>query len=230
MVLSAARRGAGVRLAAAVEQAIQQLNMGRARVEVSVTQQPHPTGVPLPAAEPDGERVAFDGKGIDRVEFLISPNPGEPVKPLAKIASGGEMARLMLALKSILASVDATPTLIFDEVDVGVGGRSGQVVGEKLWGLTRDGGHQVVCITHLPQIAAFAETHFKISKDQAGDQTTTMVADLADQARVEELAAMLGGLPVTPEALANAATMLERISVWKAARQAATAEAVGVGN
>jgi DNA repair protein RecN (Recombination protein N) len=227
-VLSAARRAAGVRLAASVERAIRQLEMGRARFEVSVTQQPHATGVPLPSAEPAGERMAFDSRGIDRVEFLIAPNAGEPLKPLAKIASGGETARLMLALKSILASVDATPTLVFDEVDVGVGGRSGQVVGEKLWGLTRDGTHQVICITHLPQIAAFAESHFKITKDQQGDHTRTTVANLDEQAQVEELAAMLGGLPVTPEALAAAARMRERIQHWKAERQPATPEPVGL--
>ena len=116
-------------------------------------------------------RVAFDGKGIDRVEFLISTNPGEPLKPLARIASGGETARLMLALKSILAAADATPTLVFDEVDVGVGGRSGMVVGEKLWELSSEGAHQVICITHLPQIAAFAETHYKITKVQLDDRT-----------------------------------------------------------
>ena len=171
--LSAARQAAGARLSAAVEGAIRELNMGRARFDVSITQQPDENGVPgsgfrVPVLSPrmapqakDGRparprrselgtrapapdtRLAFDGKGVDRVEFLISTNPGEPLKPLARIASGGETARLMLALKSILSAVDTTPTLVFDEVDVGVGGRSGQVVGEKLWGLTRDGAHQV---------------------------------------------------------------------------------------
>ncbi|MCC6626570.1 MAG: DNA repair protein RecN [Chloroflexi bacterium] len=211
--LSAARQAAGERLAAAIETAMLALNMGRARFAVSLTRQLDATGVPLP---PDGtavetQRYAFDTRGIDRVEFLISPNPGEPLKPLARIASGGETARLMLALKSILAAADATPTLVFDEIDVGVGGRSGQVVGEKLWGLTADGGHQVICITHLPQIAAFAETHYKITKHQQADHTTTAVVPLDEAGRVEELAAMLGGLPITGPALANAAALLERV-------------------
>jgi DNA repair protein RecN (Recombination protein N) len=112
-------------------------------------------------------------------------------------------------------------------VDVGVGGRSGQVVGEKLWALTHDGAHQVICITHLPQIAAFAETHFKITKGQTGDRTTTMVADIEGAARVEELAAMLGGMPVTPQALANAEAMLDRISAWKQEHAAGSALAAG---
>lgn len=215
--LSETRQAAGERLAAAVEAVIRELNMGRARFAVSITRTPDPEGVPLPGA--GEERYAFDGRGVDRVEFLISPNPGEPLKPLAKIASGGETARLMLALKSILAAIDATPTLVFDEVDIGVGGRSGQVVGEKLWGLTHDGAHQVICITHLPQIAAFAETHLKITKQQTGEHTSTAVCPLDGPAQVEELAAMLGGLPVTPEAQANAEAMLERIRAWKTRRQ-----------
>jgi DNA repair protein RecN (Recombination protein N) len=240
--LSLARRAAGERLAAAVERSIRELNMGRARFAVEITHQPDSDGAPVPddfaamvaktppifgadgaearADGPAGGRYWFDSRGIDRVEFLISPNPGEPLKPLAKIASGGETARLMLALKSILADADATPTLVFDEVDVGVGGRSGQIVGEKLWGLTRDGAHQVICITHLPQIAAFAEDHFKIAKNQSGERTTTSLSPLSGSARVEELAAMLGGLPLTAPALNNAAAMLERIHAWKSEQQA----------
>jgi DNA repair protein RecN (Recombination protein N) len=224
--LSARRQAAAARLSAAVEGAIRELNMGRARFAVSIVQQPDEQGVPVAAAGVDNGaglagRYWFDARGIDRVEFLISPNPGEPLKPLAKIASGGETARLMLALKSILAAADATPTLVFDEVDVGVGGRSGQVVGEKLWGLTRDGAHQVICITHLPQIAAFAEAHYKITKQQAADRTSTAVTWLDAPGQVEELAAMLGGLPITSEATANAAAMLERVRAWK--RERATA-------
>ena len=227
LALSAARVAAAEDLAAAVEQTVRELNMGRARFHVDITQQPDPTGVPLPDAGPDQARLAFDAKGIDRVEFLISTNPGEPLKALAKIASGGETARLMLALKSVLAAVDHTPTLVFDEVDVGVGGRSGQVVGEKLWGLTHDGQHQVLCITHLPQIAAFAETHYKITKRVHAERTSTVVSPLDEDDQIEELAAMLGGLPVTPEARANALTMLERIRNWKDERRARVAEAVG---
>jgi DNA repair protein RecN (Recombination protein N) len=162
-------------------------------------------------------RLAFDGKGFDRVEFLVSLNPGEPPKPLQKVASGGETSRLMLALKSILAAADAIPTLIFDEVDVGVGGRSGQVVGEKLWQLTNQGEHQVICITHLPQIAAFGDEHYNIVKEIEGEHTATLVHRLTEPERVEELAAMLGGVPVTEINRLSAREMLKEISAWKKA-------------
>jgi DNA repair protein RecN (Recombination protein N) len=127
--------------------------MGRSRFVVSVTQRDEPHGLPIEPAEGGERTVAFDETGIDQVEFLLAPNAGEALRPLGRVASGGETARLMLALKSILAEADSTPTLVFDEVDVGVGGRSGQVVGEKLWALSGD--HQVLVITHLAQIAAF---------------------------------------------------------------------------
>jgi DNA repair protein RecN (Recombination protein N) len=164
-------------------------------------------------------RWAYSDKGIDKVEFLISPNPGEPLKPLAKIASGGETSRLMLALKSILSEADLTPTLVFDEVDVGVGGRSGGVVGEKLWGLT--GSHQVLCITHLPQIAAFADTHFKITKQVVGDRTRTQVDELAEDLKEQEIAAMIGGAPISSAALENAREMLRDADSYKQKRSPA---------
>ena len=124
----------------------------------------------------------------------------------------------MLALKSILSEVDTTPTLVFDEVDVGVGGRSGQVVGEKLWGLTAGHSqHQVLCISHLPQIAAFADSHFKISKQQMDDRTISNVERITAEERVDEIAAMLDGVPLTEASRANARVMLERVEVWKAA-------------
>ena len=107
-------------------------------------------------------RVAFDGTGLDRVEFLVAPNPGEGLKPLAKIASGGETSRLMLALKNVLARADQIPTLIFDEIDQGIGGRVGGTVGEKLWQLGR--AHQVFVVTHLPQLAVFGDQHFQVQK------------------------------------------------------------------
>ena len=212
-VLSAARVGAAGRLAEAVEQAVTDLNMGRARFAVAIDQTDDADGVPF--AMPDGHerRVAIAEAGVDRVEFLIAPNAGEALKPLARIASGGEMARLMLALKSILSDADATPTLVFDEVDVGVGGRSGQVVGEKLSGLAAR--HQVLVITHLPQIAAFADAHFQIRKAQRADRVTSDVAPLDEEERVEELAAMIDGLPITSASRANAIEMLQRVRTWK---------------
>ena len=138
------------------------------------------------------------------MEFLISANPGEPLKPMAKVASGGETARLMLALKSTLAHADATPTLIFDEIDQGIGGRVGAIVGQKLWlltgaqaGLPADGPqHQVLCITHLPQLAAFGDQHFTVNKQVLavnGEERTRMtVQQLDGPARLDELVQMLG--------------------------------------
>jgi DNA repair protein RecN (Recombination protein N) len=188
--------------------------MGRARFAVSIGQTEEPDGVPIPGPDGSSRRVAVDLTGTDRVEFLIAPNAGEALKPLGRVASGGEMARLMLALKSILSEADATPTLIFDEVDVGVGGRSGQLVGEKLWGLAA--GHQVLVITHLPQIAAFADAHFQIRKDERDGRATSSVAPLADERRIVELAAMLDGLPVTNASREKAIEMLRRVELWKA--------------
>lgn len=166
--------------------------------------------MPLPGR--DG-RWAFSDKGVDTVEFLLSPNPGEPLKPLAKIASGGETSRIMLALKSILSEADLTQTLVFDEVDVGVGGRSGGVVGEKLWALTSS--HQVLCITHLPQIAAFADDHFKITKQVVDDRTRTRVDRLDPEEQEQEIADMIGGSPISPAALENAREMLRDAAALK---------------
>jgi len=128
------------------------------------------------------------------VEFLIAPNVGEGLKPLVKVASGGETSRLMLALKTVLSVADETSTLIFDEIDQGIGGRVGGVVGRKLWGLTQADGlrHQVLCVTHLPQIAGYADNHFHVEKGLSGQRTTTCVRTLNGSDRVEELAVMLG--------------------------------------
>ena len=206
--LSKGRFDAAKRLGDAVASGIAELNMGRAEFAVAITCRPDPEGL-----EVDGDLVAADETGIDRVEFMLAPNAGEALKPLARVASGGETARLMLALTSVLASGDATPTLVFDEVDVGVGARSGQVVGEKLWGLTND--HQVLVITHLAQIAAFADTHFNITKAERDGRTVSNVDRLEGQEREREIAAMLDGLPVTPESAANARQLVHRVETWK---------------
>lgn len=196
--LSAQRRAAGEHLARQVEAALADLRMTRARFGVAIEQQERGDGALLP----DGRRVAFDATGIDHVEFLISANPGEPLKPMAKVASGGETARLMLALKSTLAHADATPTLIFDEIDQGIGGRVGAIVGQKLWLLTGaqtgDGApqHQVLCITHLPQLAAFGDLHFTVNKEvlavDGEERTRTHVQQLEGAPRLDELVQMLG--------------------------------------
>ena len=211
--LSARRAEAGERLSAAVERAISELAMGRSSFAVRVGQADDADGVPF--AHGGMERaVAIDVTGADRVEFLLAPNAGEALKPLGRVASGGETARLMLALKSILSDADETPTLVFDEVDVGVGGRSAQVVGEKLWALSRD--HQVLVITHHTQIAAFAETHFRIEKGESGGRIVSEVARIDGAVRLDELAAMIDGNPPTPESRANARAMLDRVERWKA--------------
>lgn len=213
--VSTERQQAAERLAGEVEQSLRDLKLLRARFKVAVTQTDDPHGAPIKTAEGETRRYAFDQRGIDRVEFLVSLNPGEPPKPIQKVASGGETSRLMLALKSILAGADAVPTLIFDEVDVGVGGRSGQVVGEKLWSLTNRNNHQVICITHLPQIAAFGDAHFNIVKKVEDERTATSVNQLSDQQRIEEVAAMLGGLPVSDSMRQSAEEMMQEIRKWK---------------
>ena len=183
--LSQRRRTAAARLSAEIMAELKDLRMEAARFEVAVDQQEMVDGCYV-----NGGRYAFDTNGIDRVEFMISTNFGEPIMPLAKIASGGETARAMLALKNVLTNADHTPTLIFDEVDQGIGGRLGIVIGEKLWRLT--GSHQVLCVTHLAQVASFADTHFKVSKNVLGNRTITNVEQLYDSARVEEITQMLG--------------------------------------
>jgi DNA repair protein RecN (Recombination protein N) len=189
--LSAARQEAGEQMARAIENELQDLRMERARFGVEVQWLEDAEG-----AFADGRRVAFDPTGLDRVEFLVAPNVGEGLKPLVKIASGGETARLMLALKGVLARADQTPTLIFDEIDQGIGGRVGAVVGQKLWALGRS--HQVMCITHLPQLAGFGDQHFKVEKLVQGDartgRTVTRVIPLTPEDRITEIAQMLGGL------------------------------------
>ncbi|MDQ3692400.1 MAG: DNA repair protein RecN [Chloroflexota bacterium] len=218
--LSRARRTASETLASEVETAMAELNMGRAVFRVEILQQKTENGVPAALNGAGTDTYAVDATGIDRVGFMIAPNAGEALKPLSRIASGGETARLMLALKSILSRADATPTLIFDEVDVGVGGRSGQVVGEKLWHLAMD--HQVVVITHLPQIAAFADSHFRIAKTEQAGRVVSRIAPIVDEARLDELAAMLDGLPVTAAAQQSAREMLERVAIWTSREAAVT--------
>lgn len=206
-VLSRQRTTSAAELARRIEASIADLKMGRASVEIAVRRRADPSGIPwTESGEPTV--VRFDETGVDEIEFLIAPNAGEALKPLSRIASGGETARIMLALKSIISEVDTTPTLVFDEIDVGVGGRSGQVVGDKLAGLARE--HQVVVVTHLPQIAAFADAHFRISKQIRQDRTVSSIDELEERERVEELAAMLDGIPLNEGAVANAEAMVRR--------------------
>jgi DNA repair protein RecN (Recombination protein N) len=193
LALSAARNEAGQTLAQGVVNQLADLGMAKADFAVELTWNDDPKGVYV-ETEQGLKTLACDERGIDRVEFLIAPNPGEPLKPLVKVASGGETSRVMLALKTVLAVADETPTLIFDEIDQGIGGRVGGVVGRKLWELSHQGQHQVLCVTHLPQIAGYGDTHYHVTKHVSGARTQTGVQVLAGDGRVEELAQMLGAL------------------------------------
>ena len=185
--LSETRKAAAIALGEQVERELSDLHMAGARFSVDIQYKPVEPGLPLE----DGTQVKFDERGIDQVEFLIAPNPGEGLKPLVKIASGGETSRLMLALKNVLAKADTIPTLIFDEIDQGIGGRIGAMVGEKLWQLGNR--HQVLCVTHLPQLAAYGNHHFHVYKQIQGGRTMTNVEELVDERRRVELALMFGG-------------------------------------
>jgi DNA repair protein RecN (Recombination protein N) len=187
LALSEKRQGAAQELAKNVEAPLAELGMDGARFSVQFECELMAEGVYV-----NGQRLAFDSMGIDRAEFLISTNPGEPLKPMARVASGGETSRLMLSLKTALAQVDRTPTLIFDEIDQGIGGRIGDVVGRKLWGLTAVAHHQVIVVTHLPQLAGYGDVHFHVSKQVHGQRTVTNVNMLDLTGRVHELASMLG--------------------------------------
>ena len=187
-ILSEKRRKSAEVLALEVETELDDLSMKGATFSVNLVHNLGDGGVTLPS----GEKIAFDQNGFDQVEFLIAPNPGEGLKPLVKIASGGETSRLMLALKNVLAGVDYVPTLIFDEIDQGIGGRVGSVVGEKLWNLSR--AHQVMCVTHLPQLASFGDQHFNVHKQINEGRTTTEVETLDDNGRIVELAQMTGSI------------------------------------
>lgn len=210
--LSQKRQAAAQALAQAVEQQLGDLHMKGARFAVEFSRESRVDGAYVDVGG-QVDRFAYDQTGIDKGEFVISANPGEPLKPMAKVASGGETARLMLALKTALAAVDATPTLIFDEIDQGIGGRVGDVVGRKLWGLTAVGNHQVIVVTHLPQLAGYGDIHFHVSKHVVNQRTTTSVQNLDVSGRIKELAAMLGTDGET--AVSGAQSILNRVQQTK---------------
>lgn len=209
--ISKMRMAAGQRLAHHIVTELADLRMERARFEVAILHRDDSNGCFV-----GGRRLAFDTTGIDQIEFMMSANPGEPLRPLAKVASGGEAARIMLALKRVLTQADQTPILIFDEIDQGIGGRVGTVVGEKLWGLT--GEHQVFVVTHLAQLAGYADQHYRVLKLVKGERTSTDVQPLHDEARVEELAAMLGTHGESGKQ--SARELLDEAEMYKRARVA----------
>jgi DNA repair protein RecN (Recombination protein N) len=207
--LSQERTRAAQKLAKVVKKELGELSMGRVDFVVSITQEVSAEGVPFP----DGKYYKFGSSGADDVAFLASTNPGEPAKALDRIASTGEISRFMLALKSALAEADTIPVLIFDEIDIGIGGRSGEVIGRKLWKLSRH--HQVICVTHLPQIAAFADAQYRVSKQAAGERTVSRIESLQGEMRFKELAVMIGGPRYTESALNAARELIERAEEWK---------------
>jgi DNA repair protein RecN (Recombination protein N) len=211
-ILSSLRAEAAGRLAGSTGVALEELGFDHVRFEVSLGRRT--AGQGEPAVEVGGDALAFDASGIDDVVFRFAPNVGEPPRPLARIASGGELSRVALALKEVLAAADATPTLVFDEVDTGIGGRSADPVGRSLWSLARR--HQVLCVTHLPQIAAHADVHFRIAKRERDGRTVTEVRRLDDRPeRIGELAQMLGGRDGGRAAIAGAEELLQRAETWR---------------
>ena len=207
--LSQQRIMASRQLTADMLNELKDLNMEQVKFEVSVRQQIDAVGMPFP----DGKHYICDSTGADTVEFLASTNPGEPLKPLVAIASTGELSRFTLALKSALSAADEIPVLIFDEVDIGIGGRSGEIIGKKLWLLSRN--HQVVCVTHLPQIAAFADAHFGVHKVASGERTLSVMEIFDADSRLKELAVMLAGLQYSKTALKNAGELIRGAEGWK---------------
>lgn len=209
MELSALRKAAAKQLARAVEGELAFLEMRGTRFEVEFAVEEDPAGIPWHQGT-----VSAGPDGADRLQFLLSPNPGEPVKPLDKIASGGEMSRIMLAILNVLAELQPVDTAIFDEIDAGIGGRAAQAVAEKLSQVAKK--RQVVCVSHLPQVSSMADHHFLIFKERDGERTVTRVKRLDMDARVEELARMLGGAKVTDATRSHAGEMLRLASQIKA--------------
>ena len=192
--LSAKRMDAAAALGGSVDRALQALGFRPEAFRVAVGRRS--ARPDEPAIELDGDAVAFDATGADDVVFELAPNAGEPARPLARIASGGELSRVALAIKQVLAAADETPTLVFDEVDAGIGGRTADPVGRSLWLLGRS--HEVLVVTHLAQIAAHADAHFRIAKRERDGRTITEVERLDREGRITELAAMLGGSAAPP--------------------------------
>lgn len=201
--LSEQRKHIARQMEEAVQEQLKLLGMEKTRFQIRVEFMEDDSGVVLM----DGKRFLADQFGLDRIEFYISTNPGEEFKPLNKIASGGEISRIMLALKSILADVDRIPTLIFDEIDLGVSGRIAQAVGRSIAKLSHL--HQVLCITHLPQIASQGNAHFTVEKYVREERTFTKVTGLSETERIEEIARLIGGHTITDNVRESARQLIE---------------------
>jgi DNA repair protein RecN (Recombination protein N) len=199
--LSRGRAAARARLEKRILEELGALAMGRSLFEVRLSREEDPSGLLV-----EGTRWRADERGVERAEFLLSANPGVEPRPLAKVASGGELSRVMLALKTALAEADRVPTLVFDEVDIGIGGGTARAVGERLRAIAA--GRQVFCVTHLPQIASLAHVQYTVAKRVSGGRTSVRVQLLAGPERVAEIARMLGGRTVTEATLRHAAELL----------------------
>ncbi|MFQ6617418.1 MAG: DNA repair protein RecN [Fidelibacterota bacterium] len=202
--LSKERKKAAVKLEQKVVNALKSLGIEHADFKVKMERLKDEKGW----VAVDGERYKAFENGMDKVEFYITTNIGEDLKPLVRVASGGEISRVMLAIKSILAENDHTPTLIFDELDTGISGRIARAVGEKLRDLSKY--HQIICITHLPQIAGLADHHFCVSKRVKNGRTVTEVRELKGKERAEEIAKLLGGAKVTEITIKSAEELLKK--------------------
>lgn len=198
------------KLEGGVEQQLKELDMGKVNFTIHQIQEQVHDGLPFP----DGRRYAFNVTGVDRIEFLLSTNPGEEPRPLVQVASGGETSRLMLAIKSALQDANGIPILIFDELEMGVGARSGDVIGKKLWSLSKE--RQVLCVTHLPQVASYGDTHLRVAKEVVLERTFTQVNALNEEERVKELAEMFGG--ANTNLYHTAQDLLESAMSWKIAQ------------
>ena len=198
-ILSELRMETALKLADRIQTELTQLDMPKVRFRVEFN----------PKEAPDG----MDATGMDEIRFLMSANVGEDLKPINKIASGGELARIMLALKNVLAETDEVATLVFDEVDTGVSGRAAQKVAEKLYQVARY--KQVLCVTHLPQLAAMGDVHFSVEKGEAEGRTFTAVEVLDNARRCEELARLTGGAAITATMLESAGELLQAAETFK---------------
>lgn len=196
------RKNIALKLESDIANVLNDLGMKDVKFSVSINWEEVENGLCV-----NGKKFKIKGNGFDVIEFLISTNPGEPLKPLTKIVSGGETSRIMLALKTILAKIDKIPCLIFDEIDTGIGGKIAQIVGIKLSNIAKN--HQVLCVTHSPQIASLGDVHFLIKKESINGKTYTSVSEIKDEDRVFEIARMLGGVEITSFTLAHAKEMIK---------------------
>lgn len=202
--LSEARAQKAVELGTEIEDELKSLGIGKGRFLAGIRQVEADSGL---YAEIKGKKFKVTPRGMDEVEFMISLNPGEDLKPLVKVASGGEISRIMLAIKNILSSADIVPVLVFDEIDTGISGKIAQDVGAKLYGISRK--KQLICITHLPQIAAFSDTHYSVGKQVKENKTETIIKKLNHKDKVEEVAKLLSGDKVTEASLVAAEELIK---------------------